>query len=69
MNVITENDLLYCRYITSDTTAFPFFTCVSARVDLCTSVMVMGVGRIFKFVENLQINCEDEENRCHVLCV
>jgi hypothetical protein len=31
MNLITENELLFCRYITSDTTAFPF-SHVSLRV-------------------------------------
>jgi len=31
MNLTTENELLYCRYITSDTTAFPF-----SRMCQCT---------------------------------
>jgi len=68
MNLIIENELLYCRYITSDTTAFLFFTCDSSPMVRCRSVVVMGGGGIFRFVEDLQINSENKENRCYVLC-
>ena len=59
----------YTADILIPTHCFPFFTCVSARVFRCRSVVVMGEGvGIFKFVKDLQINCEVEEGGCCVLC-
>jgi hypothetical protein len=43
MNLITENELLYCRYITSDTIAFPFFTYVNVRIFGYRSVTVVEI--------------------------
>ena len=44
IRIITENELLDCIYITSDKIAFAFFTCVSARMLRCSSVVAVGVG-------------------------
>ena len=43
-----------------------FFTCVTARVIRFRSMVLLGGG--VKFVEDSQINCENVENMCYVLC-
>ena len=43
-----------------------FFACVSAHVVRCRSVVVKLEG--VNFVEDSQMNCENEGNRCYVHC-
>jgi len=60
---------LYGRHIASNIIDFLFFTCVSLRVAQCRIVDFVGwgVGDMWKFVEELQINCGGEKNGFCVL--
>jgi len=63
---MNQNTLFYCRYITSNTTFVPFFVWVCAGLAGCRNVAVVSLLWVLKFVEDLQINYDNDKNRNNV---